>query len=107
MKPTELRKYLYDEANKAMGAAGVNAYPQKALQGCYSYRINEALFDVIPDHMLKRAPNGYYTRCPQCEIEGFDRSGTNLWISENGFGFKCFRNNGEHTTLDILRALSC
>lgn len=65
------------------------------------------LLDVIPNHLLKRAPKGYYTRCPQCEIEGFDRSGTNLWISEDGFGFKCFRNNGEHTTLDVLRALGC
>ncbi|MDP3508096.1 MAG: hypothetical protein Q8T09_08910 [Candidatus Melainabacteria bacterium] len=47
MKPTELRTYLYEEANKAMSAAGFNAYPQKALQGCYSYKINEGCIGQV------------------------------------------------------------
>lgn len=41
MKPTDLRRYLYVEADKAMIDAGFNVYPQKALAGCYSYKIND------------------------------------------------------------------
>lgn len=47
MKPTELRTYLYEEANKAMSAAGFNSYPQKVLQGCYSYKINEGCIGQV------------------------------------------------------------
>lgn len=63
------------------------------------------LLDVLPQDAIKRSGNGYLSFCPACRSQGNDRKGTNLWISSDGLGFKCFRNNGEHTTIDILNSL--